>query len=120
MTSPLELEIRSRAAQVLAGEILPRDFYSWFIPASLDVADDSSLEAALTHTIVHLFSELTSGDITPRQFKKDLRLAASTYRTIRTPWHREVGIPVTTSDANATLEADFTVLDLRRHAAAVA
>jgi hypothetical protein len=122
MTSPLELEIRSQAAGVLSGAILLRDFYNWFIPATLDIDHVRAPESAtLTYKIIHLFAELSSGDITPREFKQDLRVAASTYVAIHTPWNPTASVPAPTTNANDIIEEDPAGFVLRkRHAAAVA
>lgn len=121
MPTSLDLEIRSRVAAVLDRQTPLRDFYQWLGPATWGIRASAHPEAAeLAYRIEHLFFELSAGDITPRQFTQDLRVAATTYRTIRTPFNRAAGIPFTTTDANVVVETDLTALDLRRRAAAVA
>lgn len=121
MKTPLDIEIRSRIAAVLAGNVQPRDFYHWLGPSTWGIKAREHPEAArLTYAIEHLVAELSNGDITPREFKRDLQLTASTYLTVQTPWNRAAGIPVTTTSANAILEAEPTALDLRQRAAAIA
>jgi len=118
MSTPLDLEIRTRIAAVLSGDVPLRDFYYWFVPATLEVERHSEPEAArLTYTIAHLFAELSAGDISPREFKRDLQLAASTYLTIETPWNRAASTPTMTTNANDIIEDEPTVFVLRKRRA---
>jgi hypothetical protein len=76
MTAPLDIEIRSRIAQVLSGELALRDFYYWFVPASLEVerTDDPEI-IRLTHDLVHMFSELSEGLLTASDVRRTLKAA---------------------------------------------
>lgn len=120
MPSPLEHDLRTRIEGVLSGESTLRDFYNWFVIATLDVDYlRCPALAPLTYKIVHLFAELSAGDISPRQFKQDLRAAASAYVVTATPWQGVAGAPVATRNANDFIwdgSAAF-VLERRREAA---
>jgi hypothetical protein len=75
---PLDVQIRTQVAAVLAGEIGLDAFYDWFIPATWEVERTGNSEAVrLTHDLVHLFSELTSGLLTRDEVKQALEAAAS-------------------------------------------
>jgi hypothetical protein len=64
-TIPLHLEIRFRIATLREGESSLREFYEWFVPATWQVERTGEEEAIrLTHTITHLFSEFSAGDLT--------------------------------------------------------
>lgn len=71
----------------------------------------------MTHNVDHLFAELSAGDITPRELKQDLRLAASTYRTVKTPWNPAAGTLVTTTSANDIIEDEPAAFILRKRRA---
>ena len=78
MAVPLDGEIRTRVAAVLAGRASLHEFYDWFIPATWEVEKTGNPEAVrLTHDLVHLFSELTSGLLTRDEVKQALEAAAS-------------------------------------------
>jgi hypothetical protein len=77
-TTPLDLEIRSRLSAVLAGEMPLREFYRWFVPATLDVEYTGNPEAIrLTHDLAHFFSELSAGILTRDEIRQMLASAAS-------------------------------------------
>ena len=122
MATPLDLEIRSRIAAVLAGELALRDFYYWFGPATWNVRAAENPEAArLTYALAHLFAELDIGDYPPGELKRDLRRMASTYVSTSAPWNRPKGPGVRTTDFNEIIEAPTLRLVLgRRRAAAPA
>lgn len=123
MTTSLELEIRYRVAAVLRNESTLGDFYRWFVPSTWQVEHDDDPEVIrLIHRITHLFSELSAGDISPREFKRDLALTASTYMATATPWNWATTASVTTTaNWNDIIEDGPTAFVLeRRRAEAVA
>jgi hypothetical protein len=78
LMTPIEHEIRSRIASVLAGESSLRDFYHWFMPATWELECTENPETLrLIHDITHLFSELSAGDLSPPEMLHELELVAS-------------------------------------------
>ena len=75
-TTPLHLEIRSRAETLHEGGTTLREFYEWFVPATWQVELTGEQEAIrLTREIAHLFNELSAGDLTASEVIEQLALA---------------------------------------------
>jgi hypothetical protein len=122
VVTPLDVEIRSRLTAVLAGEANPRDFYDWFIPATLEVEATGSPEAIrLSHDLIHLFAERSAGMLTGAELRAALEETASTHLVTATPWNRAAGPPMWTRSSSDTIEdRPAAFLLRRRHAEAIA
>lgn len=83
-TTPIDVEIRARIAQVLSGELAFREFYYWFVPATLGVERTRNLEAIrLTHDMAHLFSEMSAGLLTPKEARRVLESALTSPESLK-------------------------------------
>jgi hypothetical protein len=117
----LDIQIRRRIFSLLEGHSTVSEFYRWFVPTTFQIERSSNPEAIhLTHRVAHLFSELSSGDLTPRELRHELDLAASTYVSTATPWNQNNSVIVTTSDSNDVTESPIVgfVVEQPRAAAA--
>jgi hypothetical protein len=118
MTTPLEIEIRSRAATVLRKEAGLRDFYRWFVSATWQI-DPTDLEARrLSHEILHLFNELSAHILTQSEFMRELNQATSTYVAVDNPWNndKKTGMKRTTASENDITkeESPLVIVDTPR------
>ncbi|MBA2597667.1 MAG: hypothetical protein H0V00_13675 [Chloroflexia bacterium] len=122
MATPLDREIRSRLSAVLAGEVALRDFYAWFVPATLEVERTANLEAIrLTRDLAHFFAELSAGVVTRDDARRTLQEVASIYFVAATPWNRAAGKPVTMTGSNDIIEGRSASFVLgSRHEVAIA
>ncbi len=103
--TPRDLEIRARLADVLWGEGDLRDFYRWFVPETWSVSQEDGEEAVrLTYQITHLFADFTSDVLTPREMRRELEVALSTYVATETPWNLLPAVTVATSSLNDITE----------------
>lgn len=78
MQDPLDVQVRTRLASLLEGEITVREFYHWFLPATWEVERHANSETvSLAYDLIHLYSELTSGDLTREDVWRELESIAA-------------------------------------------
>lgn len=108
--------------KVLAGETPLRDFYDWFVTATLNVNRFGNDDATrLTNVIEHVVFDLKAGALTSREAKQELVDAMSIYVVTATPWNRAAGPPMATRCASDTIEDHPAAFLLEpRRAAAIA
>ena len=88
---------------MLAGETSLRNFYRWFVPATLEVEYTGNPEAIrLTHHLAHFFSELTAGILTREEIRQTLEAAALASSQIK------IGSPQQGFEGNGGLDWEAT------------